>query len=71
MQADIVFFNGGDQSRHIRSWLNDDGTYGGLMAALQKRAVKNEVVLCGTSAGSMVWSPETVGGGNSFGALYF
>ncbi len=25
-QADIIYFNGGDQSRHIRTWLNDDGT---------------------------------------------
>ena len=25
-QADIIYFNGGDQSRHIRAWLNDDGS---------------------------------------------
>jgi len=25
--ADAIFFNGGDQALHSRSWLNDDGTY--------------------------------------------
>jgi len=25
-QADIIFFNGGDQAKHVRSWLNDNGT---------------------------------------------
>jgi cyanophycinase len=25
-QADVLFFNGGDQSRHARTWLNNDGT---------------------------------------------
>ena len=25
LQADIYYFNGGDQSYHIRCWLNDDG----------------------------------------------
>ena len=56
---------------HSRSWLNDDGSYGGLMAALQKRAVNNEVILAGTSAGSMVWGPRMVSGGDPFGTLYF
>jgi cyanophycinase-like exopeptidase len=24
--ADVLYFSGGDQARHIRSWLNNDGT---------------------------------------------
>jgi cyanophycinase len=39
--ADIVFFNGGDQGRHVRSWLNDDATPGALLTALKARAVRN------------------------------
>ena len=25
-QADVIFFGGGDQSRHARTWFKDDGT---------------------------------------------
>lgn len=34
-QADIVFFNGGDQARHIRSWLNDNGTPNQLLDVIR------------------------------------
>lgn len=37
-QADIIYFNGGDQSRHIRSWMKDDGTPNDLLAAVRARA---------------------------------
>jgi cyanophycinase len=70
-QADIFYFNGGDQSRHIRTWLNDDGTPNQLLAVIKKRAFNDEVVLSGTSAGSMIWGNMTFGSGCSFGAWYF
>jgi len=37
-QADIIFFNGGDQTRHLRSWLNDDGTPNDLLKFIKLRA---------------------------------
>ena len=70
-QADIIYFNGGDQSRHLRAWLNDDGSENKLLSVIKERAFNNEVVLAGTSAGSMIWGPWTAGGGSSFGILYF
>ena len=70
-EADIVFFNGGDQARHVRSWVEDDGSPSLLLSALKTRALNNQVVLSGTSAGSMIWSAQTFGGGDSFGQLYF
>lgn len=69
--ADVVYFNGGDQSRHIRSWLNDDGSHNQLLLQLKSRAFANETVVVGTSAGSMIWGDTTFGSGSSFGVLYF
>ncbi len=70
-QADIIYFNGGDQARHIRSWLNDDASPSTLLELIKKRAFNYEVVLSGTSAGSMIWDTMTFGGGDSYGTLYF
>jgi cyanophycinase len=69
--ADVVYFNGGDQSRHVRTWLKDDGTPNILLNTLKGRANSDEVILAGTSAGSMVWTNQTFGSGSSFGTLYF
>lgn len=70
-QADVIYFNGGDQAKHARSWLNDDGTPNALLIALRNRALNNSIICAGSSAGSMVWANQTFGGGGSFGALYF
>lgn len=37
LQADLVFFNGGDQSRHSRTWLNDNGTCNLMFCKLMDR----------------------------------
>lgn len=70
-EADVIFFNGGDQSRHVRAWVEDDGSNSVLLSVIKSRANNNQVVLSGTSAGSMIWSAQTYGGGDSFGSLYF
>jgi cyanophycinase len=70
-QADVIFFNGGDQSRHARCWLNDDGSYNPIMKMVADRARNNEVILGGTSAGSMIMCSPTYGGGLTYGHLYF
>lgn len=69
--ADIIWFNGGDQARHLRSWLKDDGTPNELLELLRKRAMDNLVILSGSSAGSMIWGKKTFGSGSAFGVLYF
>jgi hypothetical protein len=55
-QADVIYFNGGDQSRHSRAWLHDDGTPNDLLIALKARAQKDEIICAGSSAGSMIWA---------------
>lgn len=67
--ADVIFFNGGDQSRHVRSLLKDDGTPTPLFAAIQQRASAGAII-SGTSAGTAVQSPKTYGEGISYGYLY-
>lgn len=69
--ADIIYFNGGDQSRHARCWFNDDGTPNPMLALIKRRALNNEVVLIGVSAGTAIQSAISYGGGSSFGILYF
>jgi cyanophycinase len=70
-QADVVYFNGGDQARHVRSWLKDDGSANVLLYMIRARAEKDELICAGSSAGSMVWTNQTFGSGASFGTLYF
>jgi cyanophycinase len=65
--ADVVFFNGGDQSRHSRSWLNDDGTDAEIMTVLRSRFLSGSVVIAGTSAGAAVQANPTYGEGISYG----
>lgn len=69
--ADIIYFNGGDQSRHARCWLNDNGTPNPLFALIRRRVLANEVVVVGVSAGTAIQSAVSYGGGSSFGILYF
>ncbi|CAM6003341.1 unnamed protein product [Sphagnum balticum] len=69
--ADIIFFNGGDQAKHIRSWLNDDGSPNQLLKSLKERAINDEIICSGSSAGSMIWGEQTFGDGSAFGTLYF
>lgn len=40
-QADIIFFNGGDQSRHARTWLLDDGTPSPMFSKIMSRYENN------------------------------
>lgn len=64
-------FNGGDQSRHARTWLKDDGTPNEMFSIVASRAAADKVVLGGTSAGTMIMGNPTYGYGSSFGQLYF
>lgn len=69
--ADVVFFNGGNQSRHARTWLNDDGSYNKLMDAIYKRFKADKLIVAGSSAGTAIQSNPTYGEGASFGHLFY
>ena len=69
--ADIIYFNGGDQSRHIRCWFNDNKYPNTISALIKRRVQLNNVVIIGVSAGTAFQTVNTFGGGSSFGILYF
>ncbi len=71
MQADVLFFNGGDQVRHARVWLNDDGSPNKIMKIIYDRALRNQLVLSGSSAGAMIMCNPIYGQGIGYGHLYF
>ncbi|CAL8109710.1 unnamed protein product [Orchesella dallaii] len=69
--ADVVFFNGGDQSRHTRSWITDDASDTDILAELRLRFDAGETVVSGTSAGLAIQANPTYGEGRSYGYYYF
>lgn len=68
-QADIVFFNGGDQSRHARAWINNDGTDSPILKLLRTRVNEGSVIISGSSAGTAIQGQTIYGEGNSYGYL--
>jgi cyanophycinase len=70
-EADVVFFNGGDQSRTFTSLLKTDGSQTPLLKVLQNLVNTNKLIVYGTSAGSMINSLLNYGEGTSYGYLYF
>lgn len=70
-QADILYLTGGDQSWHVRAWLNDDGSHNELAKVIRDRALKDEIIVAGSSAGSMIYSKKTYGYGDPYGTIYF
>ncbi|NQD35906.1 cyanophycinase [Permianibacter sp. IMCC34836] len=51
---DGLFFNGGDQSLHVRSLLRADGSDSPEMALIRQRFSRGELAIMGTSAGTAV-----------------
>lgn len=71
LTADIIFFNGGDQAKHARTWLEDSGIPSPMFSRLLNRYNNRDIVIAGTSAGTMIMSNPTYGDGISFGHLYW
>ena len=40
-EVDIIYFNGGDASRHIRCWLNDDYQPNPVFYQLKRKILNN------------------------------
>lgn len=72
-QADVVFFAGGDQAKHARTWLKDDGSDSELAATLRQRwnGGAGALVVAGDSAGNHLLNATMHGVGISYGYLYF
>lgn len=67
-EASAIWFNGGDQAKHARCLLRDDGTDTPLLAAA--RAVfKRGGVIAGSSAGAAIQGRYTFGEGTAAGYL--
>ena len=68
---DVVYFNGGDQARHIRCWLNDDGMPNPLFSQVRRKVNNNEavVVAAGESVASL--AKMMFDSGSSYGLMYF
>ncbi len=67
-KSKIVFLNGGDQIRHTRALLRDDGTDSALLAAIRD-VLENGGVVMGTSAGTHVQGVAMFGNGVSYDYL--
>jgi len=70
-QADVVFLNGGDQSRAARTLLKNDGTDSPLMAAIRTRVNSGALIIAGTSAGTMIQGNAMYGEGIAYGYIYY
>lgn len=66
--ASAVFLNGGDQSRHARSFIKDDGSDTPLLTAL-RGVYASGGVISGSSAGAHIQSNPMFGGGTSYSEL--
>ena len=66
--SDAAFFNGGDQAKHARCLLQDDGSPTPLFGAVIDLLKRNGVV-AGTSAGTAIQPFLTYGEGTSYGYL--
>lgn len=70
-QADIIFFNGGDQARAARTFLTAGGADTPLMAVIRRRVERGHLVMAGTSAGAMVQGKTMYGEGSAYGYIHF
>lgn len=61
-----VWMTGGDQAKHARCLLNEDGSQTPLLAAVKKLQGRGGFVASGTSAGAAVQPPLIYGGGTSY-----
>ncbi len=44
-KADIIYFNGGDQSRHMRSWFNNDNTPNPIFAVIKRKMSNDQAII--------------------------
>ena len=69
--VDVIYFNGGDAARHIRSWLIDDYHPNPIFSQLKRKIINNEAVVVTVAEGASALAKVAYGGASSFGSLYF
>jgi len=67
--ADAVYFMGGDQYKHVRSFFNGDGSKTEILKSVEY-VLERGGVAAGTSAGMHFMSDPVFGVGSSYGAMY-
>jgi cyanophycinase len=68
-RANVVWFDGGDQSRCVSLLLDPAGNDSPFQAAIKSKLRSNDLIIAGYSAGAAIMSDPMIGGGTSWGAL--
>jgi len=69
MQANVIWFEGGDQDRLVPLMLDSSGRDSPVQAAIKAKLAANNLIIAGYSAGTAIMSDPMIGNGTSWGAL--
>jgi cyanophycinase len=67
--ANVIWFEGGDQSRLVDLMLDPNGKDSPFQAAVKAKFASNNLIIAGYSAGAAAQCNPMIGGGSSWGAL--
>jgi cyanophycinase len=67
--ANVIWFEGGDQSRLVNLLLDTDGHDSPFQAAIKAKLADNDLIIAGYSAGAAAQSDPMIGNGSGWGAL--
>jgi cyanophycinase len=67
--ANVIWFEGGDQSRLVNLMLDSSGKDSPFQAAIKAKFASNNLIIAGYSAGAAAQCDPMIGGGSSWGAL--
>ena len=67
--ANLIWFDGGDQSRLVDLMRDSSGKDTPFQAALKAKFAANNLIIAGYSAGAAIMTDPMIGGGSSWGAL--
>jgi cyanophycinase len=68
-QANVVWFEGGDQDRLVPLMLDAAGRDSPVQAAIKAKLLANNLIIAGYSAGAAIMSDPMIGNGTSWAAL--
>jgi cyanophycinase len=68
-RANVIWFDGGDQSVCVSLLLDQAGNASPFQAAVKAKLAANDLIIAGYSAGAAIMSDPMIGGGTSWGAL--
>jgi cyanophycinase len=68
-EANVIWFEGGDQSRLVNLLLDAEGRDSPFQAAIKAKLADNDLIIAGYSAGAAAQSDPMIGNGSGWGAL--